>query len=66
VLDAEVSEMRRRPPHIQHSIGRPRSPLDQLGCPHIGYHYGGTDRDLKYAYIPPHYVSLPLWMRDYP
>ena len=44
--------------------------LDKVGCPHISYYYTIDDYtpngDLKYAYIPPYYVHLPLVMRNYP
>jgi hypothetical protein len=39
--------------------------LDTMGCSHISY-YDVTHGDLKYAYIPPHYLYLPLAMRNYP
>jgi hypothetical protein len=39
--------------------------LDPMSCPHISY-YDAANGDLKYAYVPPHYIYLPLAMRNYP
>ena len=38
--------------------------LDRMDCPHISY-YNAIEQDLKYAYIPPCWVYLPVVMRNY-